>query len=196
MLGRGSIFHSWSRNEDPSCFVAKKSQCQILWTEEPGGLQSLGSQRIGHDWPTNTFTFSLWLLNLNDQHRALHFLTVYTSVQIWNIYNKNATFRVLFHRTDFLCPHSYLLWGFHYLWMLSSNNKVTSSLNISLKQHQGLTTNHRHHHPSKHYLSRQPLLYSKPAGRPLISPSRGNEPQMTQPVRAQLELVLLQKFTP
>ena len=21
------------------------------WTEEPGGLQSTGSQRLGHDWP-------------------------------------------------------------------------------------------------------------------------------------------------
>ena len=23
--------------------------CRIPWTEEPGGLQSIGSQRIGHD---------------------------------------------------------------------------------------------------------------------------------------------------
>ena len=23
---------------------------KILWTEEPGGLQSMGSQRVGHDW--------------------------------------------------------------------------------------------------------------------------------------------------
>ena len=26
------------------------------WTEEPGGLQSVGSQRVGHDWMTNTHT--------------------------------------------------------------------------------------------------------------------------------------------
>ena len=26
----------------------------IPWTEEPGGLQSIGSQRIGHDRVTNT----------------------------------------------------------------------------------------------------------------------------------------------
>ena len=26
--------------------------CSIPWTEEPGGLQSLGSQRIGHDLAT------------------------------------------------------------------------------------------------------------------------------------------------
>ena len=27
---------------------------RIPWTEEPGGLQSMGSQRVGHDSPTNT----------------------------------------------------------------------------------------------------------------------------------------------
>ena len=26
----------------------------IPWTEEPGGLQSMGSQRAGHTWVTNT----------------------------------------------------------------------------------------------------------------------------------------------
>ena len=28
---------------------------EIPWTEEPGRLQSLGLQRVGHDWVTNTF---------------------------------------------------------------------------------------------------------------------------------------------
>ena len=27
---------------------------RILWTEEPGRLQSMGSQRVGYDWVTNT----------------------------------------------------------------------------------------------------------------------------------------------
>ena len=26
---------------------------KIPWTEEPGGLQSMGSQRVGHDWTTS-----------------------------------------------------------------------------------------------------------------------------------------------
>ena len=30
--------------------------CRIPWTEEPGGLQSMGSQRVRHDWLTNTTT--------------------------------------------------------------------------------------------------------------------------------------------
>jgi len=29
---------------------------RILWTEEPGGLQSTGSQRVRHNCATNTFT--------------------------------------------------------------------------------------------------------------------------------------------
>ena len=30
---------------------------RIPWTEEPGRLQSKRSQRVGHDWATNIFTF-------------------------------------------------------------------------------------------------------------------------------------------
>ena len=29
---------------------------KIPWTEEPGRLQSMGSQRVGHDWATSLFT--------------------------------------------------------------------------------------------------------------------------------------------
>ena len=30
---------------------------KISWTEEPGGLQSMGSQRVRHDWATNSDLF-------------------------------------------------------------------------------------------------------------------------------------------
>ena len=30
---------------------------RIPWTKEPGRLQSIGSQRVGHNWVTNIFTF-------------------------------------------------------------------------------------------------------------------------------------------
>ena len=42
---------------------------RIPRTEEPGGLQSMGSHRVGHDWATNTFTF---ILSLRDQCHAKH----------------------------------------------------------------------------------------------------------------------------
>ena len=32
---------------------------RIPWTEESGRPQSMGSQRVGHDWAANTFTLSL-----------------------------------------------------------------------------------------------------------------------------------------
>ena len=32
------------------------------WTEEPGRLQSMGSQRIRQDWATNTITFLIMLI--------------------------------------------------------------------------------------------------------------------------------------
>ena len=49
---------------------------RIPWTEETGGLQSMGSQRVGQDWATNTFfllseankTESPWL---QGAHRVL-----------------------------------------------------------------------------------------------------------------------------
>ena len=39
------------------------THCSILawripWTKEPDGLQSMGSQRVGHDWVTSTFPFT------------------------------------------------------------------------------------------------------------------------------------------
>ena len=35
---------------------------KIPWMEEPGGLQSMGSLRVGHDWVTSLslFTFMQW----------------------------------------------------------------------------------------------------------------------------------------
>ena len=33
---------------------------KIPWTEEPGGLQSVGSQRVGHDRATSVCVFALF----------------------------------------------------------------------------------------------------------------------------------------
>ena len=32
---------------------------KIPWTEEPGGLRSMGSRRVGHDWATSLSLFTL-----------------------------------------------------------------------------------------------------------------------------------------
>ena len=56
---------------------------KIPWTEDPGGLQSMGLQRVGHDWATNTFTFMLvrYSLGLGLTTRA-----VLTESFIWALY--------------------------------------------------------------------------------------------------------------
>jgi len=49
---------------------------KISWTEEPGGLQSMGLQRVGHDWATDTFQTSyplVQLIKINKQTKKEHF---------------------------------------------------------------------------------------------------------------------------
>ena len=52
---------------------------KIPWTEEPGGLQSMGSLRVGHDWATSLslFTFHSHVL---EKEMATH-----SSVLAWRI---------------------------------------------------------------------------------------------------------------
>ena len=40
---------------------------RIPWTEEPSGLQSMASQRVGHDWVTNIFTYFQWRCRHKEQ---------------------------------------------------------------------------------------------------------------------------------
>ena len=37
---------------------------EISWTEKSGGLQSIGSLRVGHDWETNTYLPNLFRASL------------------------------------------------------------------------------------------------------------------------------------
>ena len=36
---------------------------RIPWTEEPGGVQSMGSPRVRHNWATNTFIYVYLYIN-------------------------------------------------------------------------------------------------------------------------------------
>ena len=54
-----------------------KRAWRIPWTEEPGRLQSMGSQRLGHSWKTLSFHFPLWHTASHSWGRSklcLHFL--------------------------------------------------------------------------------------------------------------------------
>ena len=58
----------WSLGGEDSLEIGMATHSSILvwripWTEEPGGLQSMGSQRVRHDWETDTFPLSVVTLN-------------------------------------------------------------------------------------------------------------------------------------
>ena len=43
------------------------------WTEEPGGLQSMESQKIRHNWVTNTFAHNILKISTKSKHFLLIF---------------------------------------------------------------------------------------------------------------------------
>ena len=55
---------------------------RIQWTEEPGGLQSVGLQRVGHDWATNT-TKHYYYLPVRFDSLTWNFLTTYESQKVF-----------------------------------------------------------------------------------------------------------------
>ena len=49
---------------------------RIPWTEGPGGIQSTGLQRVGHNWATNTFiSLSFTSLCTNYNFAYVHIYT-------------------------------------------------------------------------------------------------------------------------
>ena len=67
---------------------------RVPWVEEPGGLQSMGSRRVGHDWATwlSLFTFMHWrrkwqptpvFLLENPRDRGAWWAAVYGVAQSW-----------------------------------------------------------------------------------------------------------------
>ena len=67
-----AVWETWAQSLDweDSLEKGKGTHSSILawripWTEEPGGLQSKGLQRVGHNWVTNTFTwYNVEILNI------------------------------------------------------------------------------------------------------------------------------------
>ena len=51
---------------------------KIPWTEEPGRLQSMGSQRVGHDWATSLSLFTF-------MHALEKDMVTHSSVLAWRI---------------------------------------------------------------------------------------------------------------
>ena len=53
----------WSLNQEDALEEEMATHSSILagiipWAEKPGGLQSMGSQRVGHDWVTHACKYN------------------------------------------------------------------------------------------------------------------------------------------
>ena len=55
---------------------------RIPWTEDPSGLQSMGSQRVRYDWVTNTLSTELLI---NESKRGKKKLVSFSADSIWNM---------------------------------------------------------------------------------------------------------------
>ena len=73
---------------------------RIPWTEELGGLQSMGVQRVGHDWATNTFTFhfqQVWMRIVLVKLGYIATLVQLKCIQFFFLKKQNKTKTFLFH---------------------------------------------------------------------------------------------------
>ena len=57
---------------------------KIPWTEEPGRLQSMGSQRVGHDWATSLSLYFKKGKNANKIHTQKKICAVYGECVVTN----------------------------------------------------------------------------------------------------------------
>ena len=74
----------WSLGREDPLEEGMASHCSILawripWTEEPGGLQSTGSQRVGHSWEIN---YQHWVTAMCQQLCLFIHITLTTSNDI------------------------------------------------------------------------------------------------------------------
>ena len=77
---------------------------KILWMEEPGRLQSKGSQRVGHDWATSLHFrgLSVWLISFKESALIFSLLICYFQFY-WFVLNfLNISFLLL--TLDLICP--------------------------------------------------------------------------------------------
>ena len=67
-------FDLWVRRSpgEENGYSLQYSYLENPWTEKPGGIQSMGSQRVEYNWATNTFTFSQCIIYL-----SIHLTSVY-----------------------------------------------------------------------------------------------------------------------
>ena len=117
---------------------------RIPWTEKPGALQSMGSQRVGHDWATFTFnSVVFWFTSVHTSYYKYIFIHKYSCCSVTKLclilcdpmdYSM-AGFCVLLHLPEFAQTHVHLV---NDAIKSSHPQSSPSHLALNLSQHQGL----------------------------------------------------------
>ena len=87
---------------------------KISWTEEPGRLQSMGSQRVRHDWATS-LPFFLWLFIQSPSFIQI-FLFLGDSFLVDYMFLSTYQFLLYFPICWWIAVHSNHLWSLVFLW--------------------------------------------------------------------------------
>ena len=72
---------------------------RIPWREEPGGLQSMGLQKVGHDWVISMYSCHLFLMS-SASFRSTSFRSFIVSMFAWNV----PLLSVLFLKRSLIFP--------------------------------------------------------------------------------------------
>ena len=68
---------------------------EIPWMEEPGGLQSTGSQRVGHDWATSLSLSVSQLINFCLKYWVAWVLCIFWILALYQIYHLQVSSPIL-----------------------------------------------------------------------------------------------------
>ena len=125
---------------------------KIPWTEEPGGLQPIGSLRVGHDWATSLslFTFMHWrrkwqptpvFLPGESQGQGAWWAAIYgvaqsrtqlkclsSSTRIYiHIFINIHMYKIYMYIISFLCV---ITWKDHYIQLLASKSFLSTDIDV------------------------------------------------------------------
>ena len=124
---------------------------EIPWMEEPGGLQSTGSQRVGHDWATSLSFFHVSMSHVNIKPWRFSALSIFISKskltewyasdsdEVWYkiSFSINSWVKDLFHKCRKLVKMFRLKGKIVWLWGGASLDALEKpSLNVTLCPHE------------------------------------------------------------
>ena len=76
---------------------------RIPWTEEPGGLQSMGLQRVVHDWATNTHS-GTWTFNKKTLPRVSNECSSLRTLLDWSLNTEAEHSLFISSKETLVCP--------------------------------------------------------------------------------------------